>query len=133
MKMAYFMHLFVSGVMFMPIAPLNTMLVLFCLMIMSVCDRYNIYYIADTRDELNMSPDCFQEVVVITRISIVLMLLICCSYFSYIQGFALKWHCFGVCVLGLTAYLIYVYADRKKLKQMLAQNIYLYGRQAVRV
>lgn len=81
MKMAYMMHLFVSGIIYMPISPFNTIIVMFCLITMSLCNDYNIFYIADTRDQLSISKDCFGAVIDIARISVIMMLLICISYY----------------------------------------------------
>lgn len=107
MKMAYLMHLFVSGIIYMPIAPLNTLIVMFCLLIMSLCNNYNIFYIANTTDQLSMSRDCFGAIIEIARVSVIMMLIICISYYSFID-FSLSIVCVPILCIMLICYFAYL-------------------------
>lgn len=107
MKMAYLMHLFVSGIIYMPIAPLNTVIVMCCLITMSLCNKYNIFYIAETLDQLSINNDCFEAVIDIARVSVILMLLICISYYQFIK-FSLSTCCVVILSIVLVCYFTYL-------------------------
>ena len=122
MKIGYFCHLAIVGLMFSAISPINSVIVCVSMVFISACDRYNIENVAESIDVLNYEPDCFISVFSAIRSGVAFMLLVLICYYFYCP-ISLSLVCRCICLVLFALYIWYSSWAQCKLKKLLIHDL----------